>query len=67
MESLNQLERAATLTALALNAVVAWDDVTDNLEDQQLRTDLGITEGQIDEISAFLIGLLTLKMTARRR
>ena len=54
MESLNQLERAATLTALALNAVVAWDDVTDNLEDQQLRADLGITEGQIDEISAFL-------------
>ena len=54
MESLNQLERAATLTALALNAVVAWDDVTDNLEDQQFRADLGITEGQIDEISAFL-------------
>lgn len=43
MESLNQ--RAMTLTALALSAVVAWgDDVT---EDQQLRTD----EGQIDEVS----------------
>lgn len=56
MEKLDQFEEATLLTSETTTAIVAWDDVTDRLDDNghALLAALGVSQAEIDTVTRIL-------------
>ena len=51
---LKSFQELATLSSLAMDAVIRWDDVTDKFDDNPgLLTVLEISQAEVDEVSNF--------------
>lgn len=58
-ETLAKFHNLTYLSALAMEAVVLWDDVTDRLEaDQDLLTSLRMSQQDVDQVSTLLRRLM---------